>query len=132
MRIAHSKMDMFTKSRLGLLQVKVYLTIVLAMCVYGVVASWRNLAAPAPARYDIVVIFGLAFCSFICLSIAVRSPFIGDRVVIGPIAFAFLSWLTIDLLRPSQQTVHPIRVFVWLLWLASLVAGVVILFRGRK
>ena len=89
------------KAQSGLLQFKFYLAVVLAMCAYGVVGSWRNLAAPAPAKYDMIVIFGLAFSSFICLAIAARSPFIGDRLVIGPIAFAFLSSLAIDVFRPS-------------------------------
>ena len=132
MRRAENKLNRFTKSRVGLLQVRVYAMVVLIMCAYGVIASWRNLATPAPTKYDIIVVFGLAFCSFICLSITVRSPSIGDRVVIGPMAFAFLSWLMVDLFRPPQHAVHLIRAFVWLLWLASLVAGVVVLLRGRR
>jgi hypothetical protein len=114
---------------IGVLQLKGYSVALLAMCAYGLVASCRSLHRPAPSEYDVILLLGLAFCSFIFIAITVRSPFIGDRTVFGPIALAFASQLAVDFFRPSTHTVYPMRLIIAFLWLVSLVAGVVVLLR---
>ena len=117
------------KASTGLLQIKGYFVAIFVICALGVIASWRNVNRPAPTKYDILLLLGLAFCTFIFVSMTVRSPFIGDRTVFGPIALAFLSQLAVDLFRPPVQTVHSLRFVIVILWLVSLVAWVVVLLR---
>lgn len=117
---------------LRLIQKRSTLLLILVLSAYEAVASWRTMSAPAPTKIDVIFLFGLIFATFVCVSIVIRSSFIGDRIVIGPIALAFLLWIGINLFRPDHHKVHVIREIVWLMWLISLIAGIIMLMRDPK
>jgi hypothetical protein len=66
----------------------------LILCIYGALPSslttFRFGTAPPANERDLVSIFGLLFATFITISIAIRSRFIGDRVVFGLVAVTFV------------------------------------------
>jgi hypothetical protein len=99
----------------------------LAFSLFEVVASWRGMGQPAPATHDWVLVFGLAWTTVICTVVAAKTTFIGDRVVIGPMAAAAFLSLVLRLSLPDQQTVHIMRAIISSMWLASLVGGIFIL-----
>jgi hypothetical protein len=115
-----------------LIQNRKVLLAILAFCAYEIVATWRGMDKPSPATYDVVTILGGLFVTLICSLVVARTTFIGDRVVVGPIAVASFLWIVLRLLLPNQQVMHTMREAVWLMWLTSLVAGIIILVRYPK
>jgi hypothetical protein len=80
------------------------------------------------------MIFGLVASVVITGSIASRSRFVGDRVVFGAGAAAFLLWLVTALVLPGRLAMSVINGFVSLLWAIGAAASLVILvfaFRRR-
>jgi len=112
-----------------LIQNRWILLAILAFCVYETVATWNEIGRPAPAKYDLFIIFVGTIVSLLTVNLVVRTTFIGDRMVVGPIAVASLLWVLIRLARPEQQTVHIMREIVWLMWVISLIAGIFVLVR---
>jgi hypothetical protein len=115
-----------------LIQTRWILLAIIAFCIYEAWATWHEIERPAPAHYDLTVIFMEVLLSLICANFLIRTPFIGDRIVIGPIMVASVLWVVIRLAVPSQQTVHVVRIVVSLMWFASLIGGVVVLIRYPK
>jgi hypothetical protein len=115
-----------------LIQSKGILLAVLAFCALQAVASWNGMRRPAPATHDLVLILGVALGAFFCANIVVKTTSIGERIVFGPILLAGFLIVLIRTVLPNQQTAHVLRAVEWLMWLVSLVAGVVILVRKPK
>jgi len=99
----------------------------LVFCLFEAVGSWHGMDQPAPTKHDLTLLFGLGCTTVICTLIVVRTAFVGDRMVIGPIAVAAALVTLIDIILPNQQVVHILRVLVSVMWTASFAAGVFIL-----
>jgi hypothetical protein len=104
----------------------------LVFCLFEAVASWHGMDQPAPAKHDLTLLFGLGCTAVICTLIVVRTAFMGDRLVIGPIAVAAVLLTLINIILPNQQVVHILRALVSLMWAASFAAGVFILVSKPK
>jgi hypothetical protein len=115
-----------------LIQNRKFLLATLVFCIYEALASWNGMGRQAPTTYSLITIFVGASVTIICVLVVVRTTFIGDRAVIGPITIASLLWVVIDTARPDQQTVHLLREIVWLMWVISLIGGVFVLIRYPK
>jgi len=110
----------------------------LVFCIYAAlpqsITSLRSISGPTPHRRDPIMIFGLVASVVITGSIASRSRFVGDRVVFGAGAAAFLLWLVTALVLPGRLAMSVINGFVSLLWAIGAAASLVILvfaFRRR-
>jgi hypothetical protein len=119
------------RSGVRLIQNRKILLAILVLSVFGTVESWHWMASPA-ARYDLVHLLGLMLSTLICAFLAIRTTFIGDRIVVAPIAIAFALSTAIRLLFLDQQTVYVIRAAIWLMWATSLFAGIYVLVPNRK
>src|SRR5438445_7773540 len=84
---------------------------------------------PAPAGYDLALILALSLISIVGISLVIRSTFIGDRIVLGPITVAICLSVVIRVALPNEQTVDILRAVAWSVWLIFLVAGIVVLLR---
>jgi hypothetical protein len=104
---------------------------ILILCAFETVESWHWMTSPA-ARYDLVHLLGLMLSILICTFLVIRTTFIGDRIVVAPIAVAFALSMAIRLLFLNQQTVYVIRAAIWLMWATSLFGGIYVLVRPRK
>jgi hypothetical protein len=58
-------------------------------CSYEGVWHWLTIAKYQRFQHDPVTIFGVACVLFVTAAIAIRSPFLGDRVALGAAACAF-------------------------------------------
>ena len=107
----------------------------LALCAYGA-ASWRGITEPlSETGYDLFVainILARAVITAACAMVVVRTTFVGDRLVIGPMALAFLFSTTIWAVQPGPQYLYAIRVLIWLMWTISLVGGLAVLVMYSK
>src|SRR5438093_13462877 len=76
---------------------------------------------------DPLLIFGFIASIFITTSIAMRSSFVGDRIVFGAAAVAFFLRLITNLVSPSGSAASVISVFVSLAWSIGAVGALVVL-----
>jgi hypothetical protein len=75
------------------------------------------------------LILGLIASIVITASIAVRSTFLGDRVVFGAAAAAFVLWLLRSSLSLDPFATSVVNVLASLMWVIGAVASLVILIR---
>jgi hypothetical protein len=109
-----------------LIQNRKILLAILGLCAFETVASWHWMNSPAQ-KYDAVHLLGLILSTLVCGFLVIRTTFIGDRIVVAPIAVALALSIAIRLVFLDQQTVYAIRAAIWLMWLISLIVGIFIL-----
>jgi hypothetical protein len=104
---------------------------ILVFCVYGAVSAWHGIRAPlSETGYDLFVvinIFARAVITAACVMIVARTTYGGDRLVLGPMALAFLGSTTIWMVQPGPQFLFVIRVLESLMWTISLVGALIAL-----
>ena len=122
-----------TTSSPAVLRNRVAAVCALVFCIYAAlpqsITSLRSISALIPLERDPIMIFGLIASVVITGSIASRSSFVGDRVVFGVGAAAFLLWLITALVLPGASATSVINGFVSLLWTIGAIASSVILVR---
>jgi hypothetical protein len=101
-------------------------------CCYGAVAAWLAIISghEAPSQSPLGF-FVLLFSTFIAVSIAYRSAFVGDRLVFGmvAIAFGFAIIVRFSLAPPVRIALATGKA---LLWTAAAIATLVIIVRGLR
>src|SRR5206468_10853000 len=75
---------------------------------------------------DPLLIFGFIASIFITTSIALRSSFVGDRVVFGAAAVALTLRLIINLVSPGALATSVINGFVSLAWAIGAIGALVV------
>jgi uncharacterized membrane protein len=100
----------------------------LLFCIYEALPrSITSLRPSSPNERDPILIFGLIASIVITALIAVRSTFLGDRVVFGAAAAAFVLWLLRSLLSLGPSASSVVNVLASLMWAIGAVASLVIL-----
>jgi hypothetical protein len=105
---------------------------ILVFCAFETVESWRAMDSPAPTTFDLAAILVGTFVGITCILVAIRTSFVGDRVVIGPLSIVSFLWVAIRLVHPDQHIVHALRAIVWLMWVTSLFGSFYVLFTNRQ
>jgi hypothetical protein len=99
-------------------------------CVYEALPrSITSLRPSSPNQRDPILIFGLIASIVITALIAVRSAFLGDRVVFGAAAAAFALWLLRSSLSLDPFATSVVNVLASLMWVIGAIASFVILIR---
>lgn len=104
----------------------------LLFCIYGALSQfvptpYIGKSVPPLSEHDPFLIISSVFAIFIEAAIAIRSPFVGDRVVFGGAAAATLLRLMIRLASPNPSTKLLIAGFASFAWTVAAV-GVVLIF----
>jgi hypothetical protein len=130
-RVENEQKERSVSSGQRLIQNRKILVGIVAFCAYEIVASWRGMDRPAPATYDVATIIVGTFVTTICALVVVRTSFVGDRLVIGPVMIASLMWVLIRIVLPDQPAVYIMRLVVWLMWVLAFLTGIMLLVRHR-
>lgn len=102
----------------------------LIFCIYEALPqSITSLRPSSPNERGPILIFGLIASLVITALIAVRSAFLGDRVVFGAAAAAFVLWLLRSLLSLGPFATSVVNALVSLMWVIGAIASLVILVR---
>ena len=102
----------------------------LLFCIYEALPhSITWLKPSSPNERDRILIFGLIASIVITVSISVRSVFVGDRVVFGAAAAAFVLWLLRSLFSLGPSTTSVVNILVPLMWVIGAIASLAILTR---
>ena len=126
-----------TSPRRAVLRNRAALLGALAFCIYAAlpesVTSLRSVSRSAPYERNPILIFGLMASTFIAVSIASRSPFLGDRLVFGPAAGAFVLWLVRAVVPLGPLTTSVMNGLVSLMWAIGAVAALLaLIFVSRR
>jgi hypothetical protein len=123
-----------TQQAPGLLRNRAALLVALVVCIWAALPQSLRLTAlysithlpPRPLPRPILI-FGLVGSSFITASIAIRSSFLSDRVVVGAAAGASVLRLITSLISPNPGATLVVDRLVSLLWAIGAVASLVFL-----
>ncbi len=104
------------------------LLFVLLFCIYEALPrSITSLKPSSPNERDPILIFGLIASIVITALIAVRSTFLGDRVVFGAATTAVLLSLLRSLLSLGPSATSLVNVLASLMWAIGAIASLAIL-----
>src|SRR2546428_2258306 len=85
----------------AVLRNRVALLFAMAFCVYGALPeSLTTFSESALHGRNPLLIFGFIASIFITTSIAMRSSFVGDRIVFGAAAVGFFFWVVMNFVSP--------------------------------
>lgn len=102
----------------------------LLFCIYEALPrSITSLKPSSPNERDPILIFGLIASIVITVSISVRSAFLGDRVVFGAAAAAFVLWLLRSLFSLGSSATSVVNILASLMWVIGAIASLAILTR---
>lgn len=125
-----------TSPRLAVLRNRAALLGALVFCIYAAlpqsVTSLRPISGSEQHARDPILIFGFIASIVITASIASRSSFVGDRVVFGTAAGAFVLSLITAVVALSRLAIAVITGLVSLMWTIAAVATLVILISGLR
>ena len=89
--------------------------------------SVRAVRQTAPLAHDPVYVLALMVCLAASVSVAIRSSFVGDRVVFGAAAGAFVLWLVTAVISPGPVAMRVINRCISVIWAIAAVASFIIL-----
>jgi hypothetical protein len=115
----------------GLLNKRGALALVSLFCLVECVWSWASITRGVRHREGLIYVPFFAFMVFVAVSIAYRSPFWADRVVLGAIAGAF----ALILVRAAPLTpaaVFAVDVARAFMWTIAALVSLAVLARGFR